>query len=106
MSYPCDFRVGVHDAGDCVIIYVAVALCDEFDCRDGLFFSLVCEHGTESAVTDDADVRQFSAVLFVDDETAFVVNIKVDVFKTKAGGIGTAADGDEDDVCIKLEERG
>ena len=64
------------------------------------------EHGAEGAVTDDADVGQFGAVLFVDDEAAFVVEVEVEVFEAEAGGVGAAADGDEDDVCFELDDGG
>ena len=47
---------------------------------------------------------QFGAVLLVDDETAFVVDFEADVFETETGGVGAAADGYEDDVCVELGE--
>ena len=92
----------VHDAGDGIVVDVAVALGDVFDAGDGFFFSFVCEHGAEGAVADDADVWQLGAVLLVDYEAAFVVDVEADVFEPEAGGVGPAADGYEDDVCVQL----
>lgn len=102
MTDPGDFGVGVHDAGDGVVVDVAVAFGDVFDGGDGFFFGFVCEHGAEGAVADYADVREFGAVLFVDYEPAFVVDFEADVFETETGGVGTAADGYEDDVGVEL----
>ena len=94
----------VHDGGDGVVVDVAVALFHEFDGCYAFFFGFMCEHGAEGAVTDDANVRELGAILFVDYEAAFVVNFEADVFQTKAGGVGTAPDGYEDDVRIELRE--
>ena len=96
--------MGVHDAGDGVVVDVAVAFGDVFDGGDGFFFGFVREHGAEGAVADYADVREFGAILFVDYEAAFVVEFEADVFETEAGGVGAAADGYEDDVGVELRE--
>ena len=98
--------MGVHDGGDGVVVDMAGALCDVFDCGDGFFLGFVGEHGAEGAVADDADVGQFGAVLFVDDEAAFVVEVEVEVFEAETRGVGAAADGDEDDVCFELDDGG
>ena len=106
LAHPRDFRVGVHDGGDGVVVDVTGALGDVFDCGDGLFLGFMGEHGAEGAVTDDANVWQFSAVLFIDDEAAFVVKVEVEVFEAETGCVGAAADGDEDDVCVELDGGG
>lgn len=63
---PGDFWMGIHDAGDGVVVDVAVAFGDVFDAGDSFFFGFVREHGAEGAVADYADVGQFGPVLFVD----------------------------------------
>lgn len=105
LPHPCDFRVRVHDGGNGVVVDVTVALFDEFDGRDTFFFGFVGEHGAKGAVADDTNVREFRAVLFVDYETAFVVDFETDVFKTETGGVGAAPDGYKDDVCVELVDR-
>lgn len=94
----------VHDGGNGVVVDVTVALFDKFDGRDTFFFGFVCEHGAECAVADDADVREFGAVLFVDYETAFVVDFEADVFETETGGVRATADSYKNDVRVELEE--
>ena len=92
----------VHDGRDGVVVDVAVAFGDVFDRGDGFFFGFVGEHGAEGAVSDDADVRELGAVLLVDDEATFVVDLEADVFETQAGSIGAATYGYEYDVRIEL----
>ena len=92
----------VHDGWDGVVVDVAVAFGDVFDRGDGFFFGFVGEHGAEGAVADDADVGKLGAILLVDDEATFVVDLETDVFKTEAGGIGAATYGYEYDVRIEL----
>lgn len=72
--------MSVHDARDGIIIDVAVRFRDELDGSDGFFFGLVREHGSECAVADDADVRDFGAIFGVDDEAAAVVHFEADFF--------------------------
>ena len=92
----------VHDRGDCVIVDVAVALFDKLNGRHAFLFGLVCKHGAEGAVTDDADVGQFGAILFIDYEAAFGIDFEADVFKTESGGVRTAAAGYEDAIGVEL----
>jgi hypothetical protein len=63
----------------------------------------VREHGPEGAVADYADVGDFGPVFAVDYEAAPVVGFDADGFEVQAGSVGSAADGDEADVCFELE---
>lgn len=99
---PRDLRVRVHDRGDGAVVDVPVALGDVFDGRDRFFLGFVREHGAEGAVADDADVGYLGAVLFVDDDAAFVVDVQASVLEPEPGGVWAAADGDEDDVGVEL----
>ncbi len=45
---------------------------------------------------------KFGAILFVDYQTAFVIDFEADVFYAQAGSIGAAADGYKDNVGVKL----
>ena len=94
----------VHDRGNGVVVDMAEALFDEFDGRNAFFLRFVCEHGAKGTVAYDADVGDFGAVLFIDYEAAFVVNFEANVFETKAGCVGAAANGHEDDVGVELGE--
>ena len=57
----------VHDAGNAVVVDVAVALCDVFDAGDGFLLGFVRQHGAKGAVADDADVGELGAEFLVDD---------------------------------------
>ena len=102
LADPGDFRVGVHDGGDGVVVYMAVVFGQVFDGCDGFFFGFVCEHGPEGAVADHADVGDFGTVFRVDDQAAAVVGFDADGVEVQAGGVGSSADGYEDDVCVEL----
>jgi len=47
-------------------------------------------------------VLDFGAVFLVDDEAATVVSLETDVVEAETGSVGTATDGDEDDISVKL----
>lgn len=83
----------VHDRRDGVVVDVAVTLCDILNRGDRLLFGFVREHGAKGAVTDDADVREFGAVLFINDEPAFIVNIEADVLETETRCVRAPANG-------------
>lgn len=102
LADPGNLGVCVHDGRNGAVVDVAVVLCDEFDGGDGLLLGLVGKHGTECDVSDDTNVGDLGAVLLVDDNAAAVVGLETDVLQTKTGGVGTATDGDEDDVCLEL----
>lgn len=93
----------VHDRGDGAVVDMAVAFGDVFNRCYGFFFCFVGEHGAKGAVTDDADVGDFGAVLLVDDYAAFVVHIEAGVFESKAGGVRAAADCYQNNVGVKLD---
>lgn len=101
LANPGDFGVSVHDRGDGAVVDMAVTLADVLDNGDGLLLSLVGQHGSESNVTNGTDVRDLGTVFLVDDHTATLVNLKANVLKTKAVGVWTATDGNEDNVSIE-----
>lgn len=102
LANPCNLGVSVHDRGDGVVVDVAVASLDELNGCNGLFLGLVCKHRAKGAVTNDADVGDLGAVLLVNDKTAAVVGFKANVLKAKAGSVWATANGDENDIGVKL----
>lgn len=101
LANPRNFGVGVHDTGDGAIVDVTVALLDVLDSGNTLFLSLVGKHGTESAVTNDTDVRVLGAELLVDHQTALLVLLDASVLQAQALGVGATADGDQDNVRVQ-----
>jgi hypothetical protein len=49
-------------------------------------------------------VRELRAVFLVNDQAALLVRLKPNVFKPEAGGVGSAADGNKDDVRFELAD--
>lgn len=92
----------VHNTGNSAVVNVAVSLANVLDSGDTLLLGLVRQHSTEGNITDHTDMRDLCAVLLVNDDTAALVGLNTDVLEAKAGSVGSATDGDEDDVSVKL----
>lgn len=92
----------VHDTRDSAVVDVAVSLADVFNGRDTFLLGLVRQHSAEGDVADHTDVWDLGAIFLVDDDAATLIGLDADVFEAEAGGIGAAADSDEDDVCVEL----
>lgn len=103
LPHPGHLGVGVHDRGDGAVIDVPMAFGNVLYRRHRFLLCLVGEHGAEGAVADDSDVGVLGAVLLVDHEPTFVVDVETDVLETEAGGIWSTADCYEDDIGIKLQ---
>lgn len=103
LANPGDFGVGVHDGGNAAIVDVAVTLLDVFDNSDSLLLGLVGKHRAESSVSDTTNVRDLGAVFGVDDNTAALIKLHTNVLKTETLSVRATANGDEDDLGIKLE---
>lgn len=93
----------VHDTRDSAVVDVAISLADVFNGRDTFLLGLVCQHSAEGDVTDHTNVWDLSAIFLIDDDAAALVGLDANVFEAESGGIGAAADSDEDDVCAELK---
>jgi hypothetical protein len=94
--------MGVHDGGNGSVVDMTVALVDVLDGGDSLLLSLVGKHGSESTVTNGANVGDLGAVLLVDDEAAPLVNLETNVVKTKTGSVWATTDSNKNDIGVKL----
>jgi hypothetical protein len=65
----------------------------------------VGKHGAKGHVTNAADVRDLGSVLGVDDDAAALVQLEANVLQAQALSVGTAADGDQDNLGINLLTR-
>lgn len=95
--------MGVHYTRNSAVVDMSIPLADILDGRDALFLRLVRQHSTEGDVTDHTNVGDLSAVLLVDDDTAALVSLNSNVLKAETGGVGPAADSNEDNVGINLK---
>lgn len=102
LTNPCNLGVRVHDGGDRAVVDVTVALVDVLDGSNSLLLGLVGEHGSESAVTDGADVGDLCAVFLVNDQAAPLVSLETNVVQTETRGVWAAADCDKYDVSVDL----
>ncbi|MNE01767.1 hypothetical protein D3C80_942170 [compost metagenome] len=73
LADPRDFRVGIDDRRDQVIVHLGFVAGDALGDHDALFRRLVGQHGATYHVTDGVDARNAGLALVVDeDETALV----------------------------------
>ena len=106
LADPRDLGVRVHDGRDRVVVDVPVALGDVLHCGDTLLLGLVREHGPECHVANALDALHARVELVVDHDAALVVELDTDLVETEPLGVWPAADGDEDDVRLKLRYSG
>ena len=102
LSHPGNLGVAISDTWNAAIINMTVALGDELDGSHSLFFSLVCQHGAESAVADHADVGVLGAVFLVNDQASTVVRLQTNVLQTETGSVRAPANGNKDDISVEL----
>lgn len=105
LADPGDLGVCVHDGRDAAVVDVAVALGNVLDDGNSLLLGLVGKHGAKGHVTNAADVRDLGSVLGVDDDAAALVQLEANVLQAQALSVGTAADGDQDNLGINLLTR-
>jgi len=105
LADPGDFRVGVYNGRDGIIVDVPVSGLDVLDGSDTFFLCLVGEHGTKGNVTDAFDVLLRSGELIVDDDATSIVELNTCSFEVEAVGVWSSANSDEDDVGFQLNTR-
>lgn len=101
LSNPSNLRVGVHDRGDGGVVNVAVTGGNVLSGSNSLLLGLVGQHGAESDVTNASDVGLVGSVLLVDDDSALVVLLDTGSLEVQALGVGSSANGNEQNVGIK-----
>ena len=92
----------IYDARDSAVVHVAVPAVDVLRRGDPFLFRLVREHGPEGHVADALDVRHARVKLVVDHDAPARVDFDADVFEAETFDVGSAADGDEHNICLKL----
>jgi len=61
-----DFRLGVDDSGNGIVIHMTVPGDDAFDTGDGFFFGLVSQHRTTDHITDRVNALRGGSKAIVD----------------------------------------
>src|SRR5262249_21357788 len=95
-----DFRLGVDDAGDRVVIYVAIAGDNVLDAGHALVLGLVRQHRPTDGVADGVDARRAGLEVLVDADAAAVVGLDADRVETHIGGVRHAADREQNPVTL------
>src|SRR5580698_8077515 len=96
-----DFRLGVNDIWNHVVVHVPRLPSDDFGGGNAFFFRFVREHRPGDRVTDGVKAGNIGAEMRVDHDPAAIVFLHADGFEAKAVGVGHAADRDQDNVGLK-----
>jgi hypothetical protein len=88
-----DFRVCVGDAGNGVVVDMAVAGDDLFDAGDAFFFGFMGEHGAGNDVANGVEAGHVGGEMFVDFDAAALVGFDGDLAEAELVGVGDATDG-------------
>ena len=100
-----DFRIGVDDAGNDVMVHNAGKARDEFGGGNALVFRLVREHRAGDDVANGVDAGDAGLEIMADFDLATSVDSQARLVEGEAFGIGLAANGDEDAIGLNAFRR-
>ncbi len=96
-----DFRLGVDDARDDIVVHVAGLAGDDLGNGDALVLRLVREHRPGDHVADGIDAGDIGAAVLVDLDAPARRVATPGRFQAETLGIGPAAGGDQHDVGVE-----
>lgn len=67
-----------------------------------LLFSLVCQHRTESNISDTLDVLHASVELGINDDSSLVVNFNSNLLQIESGGEWSPSNSDKNNIRSNL----
>ena len=95
-----DFRTGVDDVWDHVVVHVPSLAGDDLGRCDTFFFRFVRKHRAGDGVADGVDARGVGAQMGIDDDAAAISLFYADGFEAKSFGEGHPADRHQHDVGL------
>src|ERR1700722_3874048 len=95
-----DFRIGVDDVRNDVIVHVASLAGKDFGNRDAFLLRLMGQHGSGNGVADRIDAGDVGAEVRIDDDPAAIVLFHADAFEAKTFGVRHATDRHEHDIGV------
>src|SRR6185437_3953258 len=95
-----NFRRGVDDSGDRIVVDVAGLARDPFGAGDGLVFRLVRQHRALAAIADRPDAGNIGGVVRVGHDATARVELHARLFQTQLVDEGPPPDGDEHDIGL------
>ena len=95
-----DFRIGVNDAGNDVVIHVAMLAGENFGHRDAFVLGLMRQHGAAHHIADGVNAGHIGGEMVVDDHLA-ALHRHAEGLQAEAFGEGAPADGDQHDIGVE-----
>ena len=101
LTDPGDLRVGVNNPGNGVEVDMPMLAGDALSHGHALFFGLVRQHGAAHHVTHRPDLGQVGLAIGVHHDGAALVELQAHGVSRQAGGVGHAADRDDQLVNVQ-----
>src|SRR5690606_32063089 len=95
LAYPCDFRMGVDDRRDQVVVHLRLVAGDTLGNHHALFGRLVRQHRATHHVTDSVDAGNAGCALIVDEDEAALIHVHASIGRQQIGGDRTTANRDD-----------
>jgi len=104
LANPSNFRVGIDDRRNGIVVDVTVTLLDDLSGSNTLLFGFVCQHGTESNISNGVHASDTSVELVVNDNATTLVEFYANFLKVQRACYWTTANRDKDNVCFQLSK--
>src|SRR5690606_33654989 len=95
LAYPRDFRMGVDDRRDQVVVHLRLVPGDTLGNHHALFGRLVRQHRATHHVTDGVDAGNASRALIIDEDEAALVHVHTGIGCQQVGSDRTTANRDD-----------
>src|SRR6185295_1511621 len=101
LANACDFRCGIDDGGNGVVVDMSGAAGDALGTSHRFVFSLVREHGTFAAIADRPDARDVGGEMCVGHDAAMPIERNTDLVQSQTVDVGAPPDGYEHDIGLE-----
>ncbi len=100
-----NFRRGIHNAWDNIVVHMAGLAGDDFRARDAFVLGLVRQHRPRDDVADRIDALHAGREMRVDLDAAAIVERDAGFLQAEAIGVGHAADADQHHIGFQRLRR-
>lgn len=102
LSYISNFRVGVDDTWDTIVVDVTAFSEDVLNSSDALLFSLMGEHLSLSSITDSVNARDLGLPVVVGNNLTTFVHLNTSVLEAETISKSMSADRDQAHIDFEL----
>ena len=96
VSYRCNFRVGVYNTRDGVVVNMRMLTSDALNCENTLILGFVGQHGSSHHITNSQNVLDVGLEVVIDNDSAFIVDLDASLVEVEPSSVGSSSSGDQD----------